>query len=494
MAFQVGALRPNDVDATIWVCGKVMSPVPPYERGRIRRVSVALGGDFIGDYEEFYPSDIPIGYLVPSRNFLLVKSVRYQYFGNPRGKLSLQLTWAERVVDSKGEFMSLQALDVFRLKEVDYLILGFTRTTEMSIVILKDPRTLDDEEPDEVLLQRIAITGVPFLASKFPVHVSAAKEMGSGYCNFEDLPRDVQKQLRAVYYRAANLAMKCCKDKSKPLQPYLEIYRAPLTPSANKKSQSISAHARLFGQPPLAQTGGTKKRKQDTKTPNKVKKSKAKELVPLIMSDESDSDRSDPLYQLQSTPPKTRSSTPVSPKVIQTVRTDTEQTNETQRLTRELEDLRERELASWKERVKQSNDQIESLRKQLFNMEKERDKMKELRDSAQGAKTGLELAVSESSDKLSRSQQKIREVENRLAALQAEYNGLEKRLTETSKLLDDIRAQRPNLQDFVAAMQDMLDYRVTRIISEDLSKIQKDVCWATNQIQARCFFTFSCSF
>lgn len=174
VAFQVGACL-KDKEDRVWICGIVTKVYKDQQTGEML-ANVGVMGESLGTYGELDPETIKVKLLVPSHNFLLKRTSRYAYFGSPRAS---NLFWADRIVDGKGEFLSLQSLDVFRNKEVDYLLLGFTKNqfqNEVSVVIFRDPHTKDHLEPVNKVMERAGMTSSGFISAKFPSNVTKAKD------------------------------------------------------------------------------------------------------------------------------------------------------------------------------------------------------------------------------------------------------------------------------------------------------------------------------
>lgn len=245
VTFQVGAIRPKDKDADVWVCGLVKRL---HLYGERPYADVALLGDSVSIYDTIHPEAIEIKYLVPSTNFLLKSSPRFNYFGNARGNETASFFWADRVVDSTGVSACLQSRDVIRWTALDFLLLGFVKISgEMSILMFLEPHTKDDSESVDNLFERVCVSTVGYMISNFPMKRSGTAKMVRGICPFYELPPETKTKLDIVYKHVSVLAYNWAKKNAK-FKPFSSLSKTRAVPVVSVKgSERINAHKRVFG-------------------------------------------------------------------------------------------------------------------------------------------------------------------------------------------------------------------------------------------------------
>lgn len=496
VAFQVKTLRPKDSDADIWISGKI-SRVD--EEGGAVLLSVNLLGDTPGTFE--YPNSYVIkrSYVVPSRNFLLRRGARLAYFGDPRGKESTEFFWADRVIDTKGEFLSIQGKDVFRAHESDFLVVGFYKIgQDFHTVLFREPHTKDDSESDENIMLRLCSTNTQFLLTHFPVQQSQTVTR-YGCCPFENLSTAIQFQITTIYNHVASLAYQWLKNKTK-LKSYSEVLKVKTTVTFTD-SVPISAHSRHFSGTDSIRTESTnedipvdtttnivtRKRKKDPKTATKVSKK-----VIISLSEDSDSNEDDPDVEItkpilpqtpKTSPRKPKSETP-GPKSSPHPKTDTSTRED---LVREVQQLRARELDS----IKSALDKSEALRRAA---EQDRDRAKaaleKLRYQTDTTKTHSADQIKNLTDSLQISENRAYNLERDLQSRVQELKELSHEFEKSKKVVSDLRSQQMNIEQIKTVIQKTLESSLATFVpafgtkvSEEVSKVRQEVLTATSQIQ-----------
>lgn len=455
-------------------------------------------------FQDQYPVNVHRNCIVPTKNFTLWTSRRFWYFGGPRGRQASSVMWMERVVDVKGNCSTIESKDILIIGGTMWMVLGFFRLSggEARIALLKEPHTLDYQERESVILQRVCQTQCAGLLIKFE---RVPKFSSAGLSIFEKLDIEHQKIVTRIFDSIINEIYNHVCKKNKTLFNYGDVLKKKhrfvnlpnsislssiMSKTSLDSSEPVVVSAETPKKKPVTpgpvtspikprptstssqsqskETTATKKASMEPKTVPKLKLTISKKIAKVPIVADSFSDDDDDAQPVTRTSNKRKSPNHPTEAVVSSVVHQQMIVNyaEGQRLL--------------KSTIQDNKSQINDLRDQIKDLKKERNDATSLAEDRgrqmvrlEQIKAQLESTVSQNRSEIAVLETNSAEIATRLLEANEKASKLEAELVQSNQKLEEVQNQlqsilaiRLNKEELQQTLQTVLKEELRVVVAE----------------------------